>query len=194
MRELDFQGPSITCSPILLAAERCNFDILHLYWSKFDHDYFTLGVWDFSDREGKATHNGRAQRRIKWASVESRSGPSYASKESGSSAWSTLGFPLAAWENPPSTLLMWESATLNLPLISHLLGGGASASTTDEIGQTALHYAAAPLMEATFKDVKVCVRLLLADQVSVSTKPSIGIVQNPPPMRSVKSPLELNVN
>lgn len=161
----------------------------------FDHDYFSLGVWEFPEREDKAAHSGRGQRPIKvsWASVESRSGPSYASKGSGSSAWSTLEFPLAARKHPRSTLLMWASTTLNLPLMSHLLGVGASACTLDELGQTALHYAAAPLMEASFKDVKDRVRLLLADQASVSTKPSIRIAHKPPPMRSVKLPLELVV-
>lgn len=195
MKELDFQGPSIRCSPIFLAAERCNFDILHLCWSVYNHDYFSLGLWDFPDREKKAGLNEITQRRIKasWASVESRSGPSYTSKGSTSSGWSTLGFPLAAREHLRSTLLMWASATLNLPLISHLLEAGASASTMDEKGQTALHYAAAPLMEASFKDVEECVRLLLADQASVATKPSIGIAQKPPPVRSVKPPLVLVV-
>jgi ankyrin repeat protein len=178
-----------------LAAERCNFDLLHLCWSEFHHDYFLLSLWDFSDVEEKAANNERPQRRIKasWPSVESRSGISYASKASTSSAWSTLGFPLAVREHPRSTLLMWAAASLNLPLLTHLLKAGASANTTDELGQTALHYAATPLLEATFKDIRECVRLLLADQALTSTKPSTRIAQNPPPTRSIRSPLELVV-
>jgi ankyrin repeat protein len=195
MKELDSQSPSIRCSPIFLAAERCNFDLLNLCWSEFHHDYFLLSLWDFPDVEEKAAKNDRPQRRIKasWASVESRSGRSYASKGSSSSAWSTLGFPLASMEHPQSTLLMWAAASLNLPLITHLLEAGASANATDGLGQTALHYAAAPLLEATFKDVRECVRLILADQASTSTKPSTRIAHKPPPTRSIKSPLELVV-
>jgi ankyrin repeat protein len=195
-KERDFQR-LITCSPILLAAERCHFDILRLCWSEFHYDYLSIRLWGFPDGAENATHNDRPHRRSKasWASIESRSGPSYASTGSTSSAWSTLGFPLAAREQPRFTLLMWAAASLNLPLIIHLLEAGASAKTTDELGQTALHYAAAPFFDATFENVEECVRLLLVDQASPSSQPSIRIAHDPPPpTRFIKSPLDLVVS
>ena len=197
MREYVAQDPSIRCSPILLAAERCHFEILRLCESKYNHDYVLLSLWEsVPDRGEKTAQIGRPQRRTNssWNSVESRSGPSYASKESSISAWSTLGFPLVASEHPRSTLLMWAAASLNLPLIGHLLEAGASARTMDESGQAAVHYAAAPSLDATFKDVKECLRLLLADQASVSTEQRIQIAQKAPPMRRpIKTPLQLVV-
>ena len=190
MKELlvNFQGHSLMCSPIFLAAERCNFDILHLRCAAFHHDCSLTGLWEFTDRDRQAANSERLRKQDKasLASVESRSGPSIVSSGSTSSAWSTLGFPLAAREQPRSTLLMWAAASLNLPLISHLLEIGASANATDEFGRTALHYAARPLLDATFKDVEECVRLLL-----VAHAPSPGIQM--PPVRSVLSPLKLVV-
>ena len=194
-KERDFQ-PLIICSPILLAAERCHFDILRLCWSEFHYDYLSISLWGYPDGAGNAAHNDGPHRRSKasWASIESRSGPSYASRGSSSSAWSTLGFPLVAREQPRFTLLMWAAASLNLPLIIHLLEAGASAKSTDELGQTALHYAAAPFFDATFENVEECVRLLLVDQASSSNQPSIRITHDPALTGSIKSPLDLVVS
>jgi ankyrin repeat protein len=188
------EGPRIKCPPVFLAAERCHFDILHLCWSEYNHDYFSHNLWDFAD-DGKVGHKERPQSRIKasYASMESRSGVSNASKASTSSAWSFLGFTSVARENPRCTLLMWAAASLNLPLIDHLLIAGASANAVDEGGQTALHYAALPFADAAFNNVKECVRLLLADQASSGVS-SIQIVQKQQPTKSIKSPLDLVVS
>jgi hypothetical protein len=48
-------------------------------------------------------------------------------------------------------------------------------------------------MEATFKDVKKCVQLLMAGQASASNKPSTQIAQKPPPSSFIKLPLGLVV-
>ena len=188
------EGLQIKCYPVFLAAERCHFDILQLCWSKYSLEYFSRNCWNFAD-EGRVGRKERPQSRIKasYASMESRSGLSNASKASTSSAWSFLGFAAMARESPRCTLLMWAAASLNLPLIDHLLKAGAYANTVDETGQNALHYAAAPFPDATFSDVKECVRLLLADQASTGVA-SIQIAQNPPPTRSVKLPLDLVVS
>lgn len=159
------KGPAIRCTPIFLAGERCRFDILRLSWSDFGFAYFSLNLWNFSDEEEKAERREIVRsRRIKspYSSVESRSGPSYVSKASTSSAWSNLSFDLVTSEPYQSTLLMWAAASLNLPLIKHLLKAGAYALIPDQTGRTALHYAATPFADATFSKVGACVELILA--------------------------------
>ena len=190
------EGPAIRCSPIFLAAERCRFDILSRSWSDWHFEYFSLEFWNFSDEEEKAERRETARRRImsSYSSVESRSGPSYVSKASTSSAWSTLGFPLAPSEPYQSTLLMWAAASLNLPLIKHLLEAGAYVLTPDRAGRNALHYAATPFADATFKDVRACVELLWADTALIPTAPSIQIGQEPAPQSSLMPPLNLVVS
>lgn len=189
------QGAAIRCTPIFLAAERCRFDILSWSWSELHFEYFSLKFWNFPDEGEVVELRGTARDRIKssYSSVESRSGFSYVSKASTSSAWSTLGFALAPSEPYQSTLLMWAAASLNFPLLKHLLEAGAHALTPDRAGRTALHYAATPFEDATFKDVGACVELLLADSASFPTAPSIQIGLEPAPQISLMPPLNLVV-
>jgi ankyrin repeat protein len=132
------------CSPILLAAERCHFDLLRLCRSKFYDAYRSPGAWNGETHPALAASTG----------------------SSAFSAWSSLGFLLpvlaASFAAPISpTLLMWGAATLNLPLIEHLLESGEQTYTEDGIGRNALHYAALPVEHAAFEDVERCFQRLL---------------------------------
>lgn len=188
-----YKDLQISCSPVFLAAERCQFDILQLCWHEYNDHYFTHSHWDLAD-EQKADHNERPQSRIKtsFTSLESRSGLSNVSKASTSSAMSWLKVS-SARETMRPTLLMWAAASLNLRLIDHLLEVGASANATDEGGKTALHYAAAPFKDAAFDKTKECVRLLLANQAS-SAVPTIQIMRKQSLTGPIKSPLDLVVS
>jgi ankyrin repeat protein len=192
-----FQGSAIRCTPILLAAARCHFDILHLSWSRFHYDYPSLNFWNFLEKENEAEPNGLSQSRRILAShlsTDTRSVNSYASRASTTSAFSLLGFPLPAPEHTRSTLLMWAAATLNLSLIKHLLEAGASALTQDQKGRNAVHYAAAAFADATFRDVRECVKLLLAaDQALLPTLLCIQAGHRPLPPGAPISPLNLVV-
>jgi ankyrin repeat protein len=135
--------PQIKCAPILLAAKCCHFDIMQLCRLKFYDTYRAPGTW-----ETIATYTSESA--------------GDASKESTSSAWSDLGFALPPNAVVPmnSTLLMWGAATLNLPLIDHLLEAAEQTDTQDTIGRTALHYAALTLEHATFEAVEKCFQRL----------------------------------
>jgi ankyrin repeat protein len=138
----------IRCSPILLAAERCHFDLLRLCRSKLHNAYRSAGAWEVIDM----------------STVQKDA--------SQDSTWSFFGFSLPIHTVAPltSTLLMWGAASLNLPLIEHLLEAGEQTDTRDRLGLTALHYAALPLEHATFEDVGKCfARLLQGSTISLQT-------------------------
>jgi ankyrin repeat protein len=141
-KRIRISTPSIRCSPLLLAAKRCQFDMIQLCRLNFYDAYCSPGTWETV---------------VTWESTR------YASKNSTFSAWSDLGFALptdaAVPMNP--TLLMWGAASLNLPLIEHLLEAGEKTDTQDTVGRTAIHYAALPLEHATFEDVSKCFQRLL---------------------------------
>jgi ankyrin repeat protein len=138
------------CSPILLAAERCHFDLLRLCQSKSYDAYRSPGAWGQNPAFASAASAACTE----------------VSGSSAFSAWSSLGFllpVLAANFTAPMapTMLMWGAATLNLPLIEHLLESGEPTDTEDGTGRSALHYAALPVEHATFEDVEKCFQRLL---------------------------------
>ena len=159
----------IKCSPTFLAAERSHFDLLQLCRSTCDYDYVSGSTWVVAGEEETYGLETSSQSRRNASYNSPRSGRSYGSKASTTSAWSTCGIALVAREQSPSTLLMWAAAQLNVKLIEHLLAAGASIDTQDGAGQTALHYAASPFAEATFGDVARCVKLLVDSRVSLSS-------------------------
>jgi ankyrin repeat protein len=146
--ELDHRA--ITCSPILLLAERCHFKLLQLCWAGYNEqppcspdDIWNARISDkpsFDDR----TNN----------------------QSSTSSDWSFLGFPRSASRRAaaPSqncTLLMWAAASLKFDLIDHLLVAGAKVDAQDDSGWSALHYAASPFTDAMFDNLGVCIQRLV---------------------------------
>jgi ankyrin repeat protein len=144
------QSTSVSCLPILLLAELGHFELLELFRtihetppSRFPDDLWHVHV------EG---------RRKKWSEASTRST---------SSAWSLLGFPNQSSSAPRRTLLMWAAAHLKFDLLEHLLVNGASVDAQDDQGWTALHYAASPFPNATFKDVGACVRRLMESGAEV---------------------------
>jgi ankyrin repeat protein len=144
-------GPRLRCSPILLVAERCHFDLLQICRLNFHNGHGWPGFWE---------------------TIAGTVDPREPSGSSTSSAWSHCGFPPRPNDVAPltQTLLMWGAASLNLPLIEHLLEAGEKTYAQDSVGRTALHYAALPLEHATFEHVDKCFqRLLQGNSISLQT-------------------------
>lgn len=182
-------SPRIKCSPVLLAAERSHFDLLHLCHTRFRYAYCSAHLWELNDKDDKrivrfkkvirnlpssSYNSAKFSQVCMWpphGAEESRTSTDR-SNTSTSSAWSFLGCPPPAQTAVAftSTLLMWAAAGLNLRLIEHLLEGGGQVLRQDTIGRSALHYAALPLDHATFEDVGECFqRLLHGRSLSVTT-------------------------
>lgn len=150
----------VRCSPILLAADCCHFDLLRLYWSKTSNmvlDFHVPGqpsVWPPNDT---------------WELVDATSMYMRTPENSNNSAWSCFGFPDLIPRQSESTFLMWAAASLNIRLIDHLLNAGVSVHEEDIAGRMALHYAASPFEDATFSDMDKCVQRLTTHGASIST-------------------------
>jgi ankyrin repeat protein len=140
---------SITCSPILLLADRCHFDLLRLCQAGYETQppCSPDDVWDMTS--GVRLYS------------DGVSDYSKDSKESTSSTWSFLGFPRPDRNSHTCTLLMWAAASLKFDLIDYLLVAGAKVNTQDKFGWTALHHAASPFPEAEFDDFSACVQRLV---------------------------------
>lgn len=167
-RGLSMNGSGVRCSPVLLAADRCHFQTLQvlsddLRASKGETNRHILDdTWEIAiEADGRTLWPSSIGATTSYDSVQSKSGPSYASKASTSSAWSFLGYPQPTSAAPSSTLLMWAAASLKLDLIEYLLEAGAVVNAKDKRGRTALHYAASPFDNALFKDIKMCVQRLV---------------------------------
>jgi ankyrin repeat protein len=152
----------VRCSHVSMAADRCHFDVLGLLMdssrildtagntskqsrSSKSHENPLTEPWSLVDR-----HTVEIKRRFN-EHPRNESNKSYAST---SSAWSTLGFPLAAQTlaPPKPTLLMWAAASMKPDLIEYLLEAGASVEAKDHKGRTAVHYAASPFEDADLRN------------------------------------------
>lgn len=138
---------AISCSPMLVLAERCHFKLLEFCWAMYQTQPSCLQdeTWHKSNRTPKD---------IRAAPQRPRSaGPD--SDESAS----------AHSEYRPTktsfTLLMWAAASLRPDLVDYLLLSGAGLHAQDSRGWTALHYTAAPFSVALFENIETCVRQLV---------------------------------
>jgi ankyrin repeat protein len=159
----------VKCTPVLLAAERCHFDLLDLCWIELGKirpesipitSMYSLDNprWGFvAEKDVK----GRYSPSI---------GTTVSTEASTFSTWSSFGFPRTASANIRSTLLMWAAASLNIDLITYLVDHGARVDTQDAFQRTALHYAALPFEEAAFHNIDRCVAKLGNHNVSEHTK------------------------
>jgi ankyrin repeat protein len=149
----------IKCTPVLLAAERCHFDLLDLCWIELAKtrpesvpitSMYSLDNprWGFV-----------AEKDVKCRCSPSI-GTTVSTEASTTSTWSSFGFPRTASAKPRSTLLMWAAASLNIDLITYLVDHGAPVDTQDAFQRTALHYAALPFEEAAFHNINRCVEKL----------------------------------
>jgi ankyrin repeat protein len=191
----------IKCTPILLAAERCHFDILQMCWilPLVDNPICSPdnACWEFVP-EHDLIHSSytrcyanRSYNTLQYFSETSFhcSGMSFASsKASTSSAWSFMGFTHPTPALLSSTLLMWAAATLKLELIEHLLESGASVDTTDTSDKSALAYAASPFESANFGNVAECVKRLVGSGSLFIVYESTFVTRND------HSPLSLTVD
>jgi ankyrin repeat protein len=173
---LILRGHFIKCSPILLAADRCHFDVLRLVWRGNLSDLALAenitsapiqspdeACWTLSEGTITSlfqTSQSSANQSYNFAPNSSRLSNT-SSKASSSSAWSFMGFLPPHAIQPSSTLLMWAAGSLNLDLINYLLDSSASVDREDSSGNTSLHYTASPFEGATFGDVGECVRRLV---------------------------------
>jgi ankyrin repeat protein len=159
----------VKCTPVLLAAERCHFDLLDLCWIELAKtrpesvpitSMYSLDNprWGFvAEKDVK----GRYSPSI---------GTTVSTEASTFSTWSSFGFPRTASANIRSTLLMWAAASLNIDLIAYLVDHGARVDTQDALQRTALHYAALPFEEAAFQNIDRCVEKLGSLCISEHTK------------------------
>jgi ankyrin repeat protein len=168
----------VECSPILLAAERCHFDILRLFWPPCDglsnvapadstvivsrHSPNDV-CWKFSKVQvASQFQTSQSSANESYNLAQHASGLSYtSSKASSSSAWSFMGFSRPPPDQGTSTLLMRAAGSLNLRLINFLLESGASVDRDGLYGKKCLHYAAAPFKHANFGNFGVCVKRLM---------------------------------
>lgn len=155
----------VECTPLLLAAERCHFDLFQLFkWGLSEHflleHHWELVVERGPDlyRRGQDTQGPSLSSND---SLRSRSGPSYVTKASTSSGWSFVGFPRPASTEPTATLLMWAAKSLKLELIRRLLETGLKVDERDKRWRSALHYVASPFEDAVFSSANECIQVLL---------------------------------
>jgi ankyrin repeat protein len=158
----------VKCTPVLLAAERCHFDLLDYCWIELrrtrpeflpslSRDPPVDPRWGFvAEEDAKCRYSPSI-------------GTTVSTEASTTSTWSSFGFPRTASAKPRSTLLMWAAASLNLDLISYLLKNGARLDTEDANERTALHYAVLPFEEAAFKNIEKCVKRLASVKISGPT-------------------------
>jgi ankyrin repeat protein len=155
----------IKCTPVLLAAERCHFDLLDLCWIE-------LGK---TRPESIPITSMYSLENPRWGYVaeetaKSRYSPSIGTtvsiEASTNSTWSSFGFPRTASTHIRSTLLMWAAASLKLDLISYLLNHGARLGSQDAFERTALHYVALPFEGAAFQNIEGCVKRLAQERMS----------------------------
>ena len=139
---------TISCSPILLLADRCHFEILNLCWN----GYKTQPPCSPND-----TWNARKQYEL------------FGYSKPKPNAWSLLGFSTQVEPSQYRTLLMWAGASLNPDLIDHLILAGATVDAQDRYGWSALHYVASPFQEATFDRIGACVQRLVKGGANVNT-------------------------
>jgi hypothetical protein len=159
----------VKCTPVLLAAERCHFDLLDLCWIE-------LGM---TRPESIPITSMYSLDNPRWGFVAEKDvkgryspsiGTTVSTEASTFSTWSSFGFPRTASANIRSTLLMWAAASLNIDLITYLVDHGARVDTQDAFQRTALHYAALPFEEAAFHNIDRCVAKLGNHNVSEHTK------------------------
>lgn len=157
----------VKCTPLLVAAECCNYDILRLCWTPSfgkmpGHESVSVNdaCWEYvqvNDSSQPLSARASAVRSSSFAQYASGlSNPS--SKASSSSAWSFMGFARPVVDQPSSTLLMWAAGSLKINLVNHLLRAGASVDLEDASGRSALHYAASPFESTQFDSVGECVQ------------------------------------
>jgi ankyrin repeat protein len=153
----------IRCSPILLLAERCHFELLKLCWAGYN-------------KQSPCSPDETWNAQISW-------NPSSNDRTNGSSStssdWSFLGFPRSAPRGvaAPSqncTLLMWAAASLKFDLIDHLLVAGANVDAQDDSGWSALHYAATPFTDAMFDNLGVCIQRLVKSGANLGILDKVG--------------------
>jgi ankyrin repeat protein len=137
---------TISCSPILLLAERGHFKLLNLCWA----GYKTQPPCSPND-----TWNARKQYHL------------FGHPKPKPDVYFLLGFRIQAKPPQNRTLLMWAAASLNLGLIDHLLLAGANVDAQDIYGWSALHYAASPFREAAFDGIGACVKRLVEGGANV---------------------------
>jgi ankyrin repeat protein len=202
----------VRCSPLLLAAERCNFNILRLCWIPGSiklHEQSILSKKNCSPSEGcwgpcwdlGQAHKLGHQTTQTYSTRQHNKGQSafgstqYTSSDAlTSSGWSFMGFPRPSPLTgiPSATLLMWAAASLNLDLIDHLLESGASVDQRDVSGKTALHYAASPFEDAHFGAVDKCVaRLSERAPSSMANASNLSLLYRYAPENT---PLSLTIN
>lgn len=142
-------GHAIECSPILLLAERCHFDLLSLCWAGYNIQPSCSpdDTWNLKKLREHQVKDGTSTT---------------------SSGWSFLGFPKPVKITDNCTLLMWAAASLNLNLIDHLLVAGANIDAQDIRGRSALHYAATPFSDALFNGIGACVQRLVQGGADVN--------------------------
>jgi ankyrin repeat protein len=154
----------VKCTPVLLAAERCHFDLLDLCWIE-------LGK---TRPESIPISSMYSLENPRWGFVAEKDvkcryspsiGTTVSTEASTTSTWSSFGFPRTASAKLRSTLLMWAAASLNIDLISYLLNHGAQLDTQDAIGRSAPHYAALPFEEAAFRNIDRCLRKLMPGNI-----------------------------
>jgi ankyrin repeat protein len=158
----------IKCTPVLLAAECCHFDLLDFCWLE-------LGKTRPSSIPNTSIYSPNSPR---WGFVAEKDvkcryspsiGTTVSTEASTSSTWSSFGFPRTTSSNIRSTLLMYAAASLNLDLISYLLDHGVPVDTQDAFQRTALHYAALPFEEAAFQNIDQCLGKLVQWNISQHT-------------------------
>jgi ankyrin repeat protein len=150
----------IKCTPVLLAAECCHFDLLDFCWlelgkSRPDEIPITSMYSLNNPRWGFV-----AEKDVKCRYSPSI-GTTVSTEASTTSTWSSFGFPRPASAKPKSTLLMWAAASLNIDLITYLTDHDARLDIQDAFQRTALHYAAFPFEEAAFDNINRCVEKLV---------------------------------
>jgi ankyrin repeat protein len=154
-----YAARQVKCTPVLLAAERCHFDLLDLCWIELGktrpESIPISSMYSLENPRWGFVAEKDAKRRYS-PSI----GTTVSTEASTFSTWSSFGFPRTASANIRSTLLMWAAASLNIDLITYLVDHGARIDTQDAFQRTALHYAALPFEEAAFQNIDRCVEKL----------------------------------